>query len=999
LWLDEVHAIDPHTNIVDAIIEEENEDDEQGKLTEIPDPAVDDVNVRGGDSNNSVNDWLQRKDQQQEPNPKITETVTTSTQRRNLPSCEIPITIIEPHIHETSTIPSHTLDLCDGELTGKLINLDSTSDVTDNSGRRNVPSNTVDLLIKAVGEDDDDDESEEGNIPDISGGLGSDKSSLLHFESSDSSKGSQGSYADQVPALSGSASTNKSYSERAAGEELHGETHRDRISAHSSIALSLLLPPPPPPPTPPPLLPRNISAPVSKVIMSAKGATPKSSHLESRSAHRSRQPDLLTPTTRTYHTAYESLDSDSDDLDDILGANGEPVRSDLDEILGERQPGELGADQVVKKQSSLEETLGPYHTEYSTNKKQHQLAPVNVSATAGISLHPRSPASLLRTPTESRRAIEGISKALAERKAVEGNCAWSAHDRSTGAASILPEPSTASEQTKALVGEHASTDPSGEEDDDKSKSWRRSSRSRYTTATILSQSYVGDDSLSHDSIESSMRLSRGVSATPSSRPAASKFTFSNLFSTFLADDEVSPSSAGGSFSTHSTSRRTRTDTGARSSRMTTSSHTGNALTPGASQSSRYSEEKPHATVDSDTRHVKEAEQCFEGTTEPTRLQDDRFKSGTRSEEARAADASKPKYFTGVASHCNADNTEAAALPQSQQPNSRRPLSPQAQKLAESILARTRSRADPDALLDKGPTGADQNSNKAPRSNMIKLTTQDEGLIESTAVARKRVGAAQLLSIGLASFLIAFMGGFWAQSSCYLVSSIVAVENSGDSRMRFGIWKYSPVESISQGYSYCSPYDSGNAPWLGRLTSLMALFGGLFSLLVLWIYLVLGRSDPRTWKWAIMTAATSGMLQLSTVFSVLMGPVCRQTGCSLGPACIVSIVGSLMYFMLAYEMLYNRPVCGDADENIDDGLFSSQHTGQRSQSLVANLEMADFEDGVKAYVQRLTYGNSDPVHSAGGGTLEQIQYQLEYQQQDDRGAFRRQGSYEPPSEIV
>lgn len=282
----------------------------------------------------------------------------------------------------------------------------------------------------------------------------------------------------------------------------------------------------------------------------------------------------------------------------------------------------------------------------------------------------------------------------------------------------------------------------------------------------------------------------------------------------------------------------------------------------------------------------------------------------------------------------------------------KPLTPQSPKFAESIMARTRSRADPDAVVD---TPSNLGEIERPQS-MINLIVQDEGfLIENAALARKRVRVVQLLTVGLAAFLIAFLGGFWVQSSCYFVSAVVQVgQNAEIFHLRFGLWKYSPIDSAFQGYTYCSQYDgnTADAPWFGRSASLIALIGGAYAICVLWVYLVLGRCRQHLWKAAVISAAVSGALQLSTL-SIFAGAVCRQGECTLGPAGVLSIVASCVYFILAFEMHYNTPLLV-----LSDGL-SPVGSRDEPHNLVANLEITDFEYGAKACVQRLTFGDANP----------------------------------------
>jgi len=280
----------------------------------------------------------------------------------------------------------------------------------------------------------------------------------------------------------------------------------------------------------------------------------------------------------------------------------------------------------------------------------------------------------------------------------------------------------------------------------------------------------------------------------------------------------------------------------------------------------------------------------------------------------------------------------------------KPLSPRAKKFAESIMARTRSRADPDSLLNNSATSE---AIENPSRSMINVNAQEEGrFIESATVAKKRGRVVQLLTIGLLSFLISFIGGFLVLSSCYFVSAPVQGGDDGEEyELHFGLWKFSPVDSASQGYSYCMNYEgnfTSSAPWFGRLSSLIALIGGGYSLGVLWLYLLLGRCVRKTWKLAVYTAATSGLLQLSTL-SIFTGNICKVEECTLGPAGMISIVAGCFYFVLAHEMHHNTPL---------EDLSEPHHA-------VTNLEMTDFENGAKAYVQRIVFGGSTSYHNRSG----------------------------------
>ena len=292
----------------------------------------------------------------------------------------------------------------------------------------------------------------------------------------------------------------------------------------------------------------------------------------------------------------------------------------------------------------------------------------------------------------------------------------------------------------------------------------------------------------------------------------------------------------------------------------------------------------------------------------------------------------------------------------------KPLSPRAKKFAESILSRLQSRADPNALVNNSSA---IESIEKPTPSMINVNEQEEGGFvrgTSTAIAKKRKKRGrivQLLTIGLLSFLISFLGGILVLSSCFIVSGTVVGTYGQMYDLHFGLWKYSPVESASRGYHYCTNYDGdyiNSAPWLGRSSSLIAMAGGAFSLGVLFFYLVLGRSVKNTWNIAVYTAIFSGILQLSTL-SILFSPICKEVECSLGPAGIISVVAGFFYFVLAFEMYYNTPLMNHRDNGL-----ANINCCEPPHQAVMNLEMTDFEYGAKDYAKRIIFGVTNPYAS-------------------------------------
>eukprot|EP00339_Tiarina_fusa_P025758 CAMPEP_0117072254 /NCGR_PEP_ID=MMETSP0472-20121206/50855_1 /TAXON_ID=693140 ORGANISM="Tiarina fusus, Strain LIS" /NCGR_SAMPLE_ID=MMETSP0472 /ASSEMBLY_ACC=CAM_ASM_000603 /LENGTH=1085 /DNA_ID=CAMNT_0004796281 /DNA_START=84 /DNA_END=3341 /DNA_ORIENTATION=+ len=319
----------------------------------------------------------------------------------------------------------------------------------------------------------------------------------------------------------------------------------------------------------------------------------------------------------------------------------------------------------------------------------------------------------------------------------------------------------------------------------------------------------------------------------------------------------------------------------------------------------------------------------------------------------------------------------------------KPLSPESSRFAESLMARTRSRADPDALVNSSAS-IDRDPE---RPNMVKIGEQDEeNFIVHTVLARKRVRVVQLLIVGLVALLVSFLGNLWIQSSCHFVSAAVEVGDRGQVfDLHYGLWKYSPIDSAFQGYAYCFQYDdeyTGDAPLFSRWFSCLALVGGSFSLAVLWIYLIFGRGNTFTWDLAVYTAGMSGCLQIATLI-ILAGPVCQRDECSLGPAGILSIVASVVYFILAFEMYYNTPMASWVTD------LSACPSSEQPGNLMANLEMTDFKHGAKAYVSRIVAGDSGP-------SLNQIQRVNRNpigEAMLERDLSRNPGGYSPPAVLV
>ena len=280
------------------------------------------------------------------------------------------------------------------------------------------------------------------------------------------------------------------------------------------------------------------------------------------------------------------------------------------------------------------------------------------------------------------------------------------------------------------------------------------------------------------------------------------------------------------------------------------------------------------------------------------------------------------------------------------------------RFTESIMERTRSRADPNAVTP---------NSIGLISHMVSLGEHDSSYILSSAIAKKRVRVVQLLLIGLIGLLLGLLGNFFVSTSCHFATVHVGVgqhaAGDGTFEFHFGLWKYTPIDSVFQGYSYCFRYDqnyAAEAPVLARACNVVALLTGLIALSILWLYLIFGTTTPRRWKWAVRFALSAALVQASTVllFFVSIGSnptsmattICQDYSCDLGPGAYLAILTGLVWFVLACEMQYHMPVALYAD-----GVLKAEEP----QNLVATMEMTHCVDDVtREYVTRVTGKTKD-----------------------------------------
>lgn len=239
--------------------------------------------------------------------------------------------------------------------------------------------------------------------------------------------------------------------------------------------------------------------------------------------------------------------------------------------------------------------------------------------------------------------------------------------------------------------------------------------------------------------------------------------------------------------------------------------------------------------------------------------------------------------------------------------------------------------------------------------MVSLTGDGESsaYILSTALAKKRVRVVQLLLIGLVGLLLGLLGNFFVSTSCHFATVHIAVGQTNEKfEFHFGLWKYSPIDSVFEGYPYCNKYDqnySNEAPLIPRVSNIAALVCGLIAIGILWLYLIFGSTDRTRWKFAVRIAILAGLIQLSTLY-FFYGTICTVYDCDLGPGAYLSIWTAVVWFVLACEMHYHTPLASYATGG--RGHDKSIGAMEEPTALVATMEMTVVDDVTREYITRV-----------------------------------------------
>jgi hypothetical protein len=268
-------------------------------------------------------------------------------------------------------------------------------------------------------------------------------------------------------------------------------------------------------------------------------------------------------------------------------------------------------------------------------------------------------------------------------------------------------------------------------------------------------------------------------------------------------------------------------------------------------------------------------------------------------------------------------------------------------------------------------------------------TDTDAIVLHATFAQRRVKVVQLLFFGLVGVLLGYLGSFFVQSSCHFLSATIVAEADAEVFvLHYGLWKYTPIDSAYQGYSYCTQYQdeyAADAPLIPRIAGICCMVSGAYALIVLWGYLILGRATYKLWNWAIAMAVLACVGQALT-FSFLSGSLCKKYQCSIGPGGYLSFFCTIAWFVLAFEMYYNKPI---------SMMMSHLLPGGPVESVITTLEMKDFAKGARAYARRLSSTREESLP-----TLNELQRKRDGASSFGRGmmdlnSIKRSGSYKPP----
>lgn len=208
----------------------------------------------------------------------------------------------------------------------------------------------------------------------------------------------------------------------------------------------------------------------------------------------------------------------------------------------------------------------------------------------------------------------------------------------------------------------------------------------------------------------------------------------------------------------------------------------------------------------------------------------------------------------------------------------------------------------------------QGSTQSKEMSSTKSTAALQYLLPSSAT-KEGFDIRRLIVVSVIVLIGGLYGSIFAETSCHFatIHEYVGYYES-DFSIHVGMWKYSPVDSVFTGYSYCTSYGNSEnytVPYT-RIIGLLAVSCGLFATAVVWCYLLFVKTTDYLWKLAWKVATLAGLLQLATIL-FFTEELCRNYVCNVGPGSVASLIASVCWWILAYEMLHNVPTIAKVDK--------------------------------------------------------------------------------------
>jgi len=199
------------------------------------------------------------------------------------------------------------------------------------------------------------------------------------------------------------------------------------------------------------------------------------------------------------------------------------------------------------------------------------------------------------------------------------------------------------------------------------------------------------------------------------------------------------------------------------------------------------------------------------------------------------------------------------------------------------------------------------SNPASKSSGAVVTLEEtpvkgRGPFKSVKSPQKRRYLVQFLIVGIWVTVVGMLGNIYLGFSCYFASAPIEVgAYEVEIDLRYGLWVYSPLQSAMTGFPYCNRYDENHeAPLIPQIFHLCASATGMFSLFVMWYYLIAGRIGRCVWTCAVWSSFLATILQLLMLLFFALD-TCEEATCSWGVGSSVVLVTAFAWFILAIEL--------------------------------------------------------------------------------------------------